>query len=334
MIRKSLIMSNKKKVILDCDPGHDDAFGIMIAVKHLNVLGITTIGGNSPLENVTTNAIKILEVLGEADNIGVYPGHSCPMVAPLVTAPQFHGVTGLDGPVLPDPVHKPQNKHAVDFIVDTVMSTDDVTLIATGPLTNIASAINREPRIIDRVKEICIMGGSVTFGNWTPSAEFNIFVDPEAASRVFNSGIHVKMTGINLTRQCDLKAEHVAKFRQIGTKAAMLAADLTEFFIGTCAEETNLTGATMHDACAVTWVAFPELIKAVSMHIDVELDGKLTRGMTVCDYRHLRGENPAVDLERTPTMEPRGKEPNAEAALELDFPGFVDMLYKTLESYN
>ena len=291
-------MENKKKVILDCDPGHDDAFGIMLAVQHLDVLGITTIGGNCTLENVTRNAIKVLEVLGVADRIGVYPGHSCPMVAPLVTAPQFHGETGLDGPVLPEPTHAAQNKHAVDFIVDTVMSTDDVTLIATGPLTNIASAINREPRIVERVKELCIMGGSVTYGNWTPAAEFNIFVDPEAASRVFNSGMHVKMTGINLTRQ------------------------------------SELTGATMHDACAVAWVIYPSLITAVPMHIDIELHGALTRGMTVCDYRHLRGTVPAVDLERTPTMGYRGEEPNAEAALELDFPGFVDLLNSTLENYD
>ena len=318
-------MENKKKVILDCDPGHDDAFGIMLAVQHLDVLGITTIGGNCTLENVTRNAIKVLEVLG------VYPGHSCPMVAPLVTAPQFHGETGLDGPVLPEPTHAAQNKHAVDFIVDTVMSTDDVTLIATGPLTNIASAINREPRIVERVKELCIMGGSVTYGNWPPAAEFNIFVDPEAASRVFNSGMHVKMTGINLTRQCELTAKHVAKFREIGTKAANLAADLTDFFIGACEEESELTGATMHDACAVAWVIDPSLITAVPMHIDIELHGALTRGMTVCDYRHLRGTVPAVDLERTPTMGYRGEEPNAEAALELDFPGFVDLLNSTLE---
>lgn len=326
-------MVEKKKVILDCDPGHDDAFGIMIAVQHLDVLGITTIGGNSPLENVTTNAIKVLEVLDAADRIGVYPGHSCPMVAPLVTAPQFHGETGLDGPVLPDPTHHPQGMHAVDFIVDTIMNVDDVTLIATGPLTNIAAAINREPRIVERVKELCIMGGSVTFGNWTPSAEFNIFVDPEAASRVFNSGMHIKMTGINLTRQCNLKAEHVAEFRKIGTRTALLAADLTDFFIGTCTEETDLTGATMHDACAVAWVAFPQLITAAPMHIDVELHGTLTRGMTVCDYRHLRGERSSVDLERIPTMEIRGAAPNAEAALELDFQGFVQMLYKTLAHY-
>ena len=301
-------MENKKKVILDCDPGHDDAFGIMLAVQHLDVLGITTIGGNCTLENVTRNAIKVLEVLGVADRIG--------------------------GPVLPEPTHAAQNKHAVDFIVDTVMSTDDVTLIATGPLTNIASAINREPRIVERVKELCIMGGSVTYGNWTPAAEFNIFVDPEAASRVFNSGMHVKMTGINLTRQCELTAKHVAKFREIGTKAANLAADLTDFFIGACEEESELTGATMHDACAVAWVIDPSLITAVPMHIDIELHGALTRGMTVCDYRHLRGTVPAVDLERTPTMGYRGEEPNAEAALELDFPGFVDLLNSTLENYD
>ena len=220
-----------KKVILDCDPGHDDAFAIMLAVQHLDVLGITTIGGNCTLENVTRNAIKVLEVLGKADEIGVYPGHDRPMVVPLVTAPMFHGETGLDGPVLPDPVHAPREMHAVDFIVDTVMNTDDVTIIATGPLTNIAAALNREPRIAERVSEICIMGGSVTFGNWTPAAEFNIYVDPEAAYRVFNCGAHVKMTGINLTRQCCMTQEHVGRFRQIGTRAANLAADLTEFFM-------------------------------------------------------------------------------------------------------
>ena len=259
-----------KKVILDCDPGHDDAFAMMLAVQHLDVLGITTIGGNCTLENVTKNALKVLEVLGRTD-IPVFSGHSCPTTVPLVTAPQFHGETGLDGPVLPEPVAKPQNKHAVDFIVETVMNTDDVTLIATGPLTNIAAAINREPRIVERVKELSIMGGSVTFGNWTPAAEFNIYVDPEAAYRVFNSGMHVKMSGINLTRQCCLTAEHVARFREIGTKAANFAADLTEFFIDTTIKSASLSGANMHDACAVAWLIDPSLIKSAEMHIDVEL---------------------------------------------------------------
>lgn len=322
-----------KKVILDCDPGHDDAFAMMLAVQHLDVLGITTIGGNCTLENVTKNALKVLEVLGRTD-IPVFAGHSCPTTVPLVTAPQFHGETGLDGPVLPEPVTKAQDKHAADFIVETVMNTEDVTLIATGPLTNIAAAINREPGIVDRVKELSIMGGSVTYGNWTPAAEFNIYVDPEAAYRVFNSGIHVKMSGINLTRQCCLTAEHVAKFREIGTKAANFAADLTEFFIDTTVKSASLSGANMHDACAVAWLVDPSLIKAADMHIDVELKGELTRGMTVCDYRHLRGTDPAVDLCREPQMDYRGEQPNAEAALELDFPGFMELLYRTLEHYN
>ena len=322
-----------KKVILDCDPGHDDAFGIMLAVQHLEVLGITTIGGNCTLENVTRNALKVLEVLERTD-IPVYPGHSCPMTVPLVTAPQFHGASGMDGPVLPEPKVQAQKKHAVDFIVETVMNTNDVTLIATGPLTNIAAAINREPRIVERVKELSIMGGSVTYGNWTPAAEFNIFVDPEAAYRVFNSGMHVKMCGINLTRQCCLTAEHVKKFREIGTKAANLAADLTEYFIDTTIKSASLSGANMHDACAVAWIINEDLIKAADMHIDIELKGELTRGMTVCDYRHLRGTEPAVDLCRIPTMPVRGKQPNAEAALELDFDGFLELLYHTLRSYH
>ena len=305
----------------------------MLAVAHLEVLGITTIGGNCTLENVTKNALKVLEVLNRTD-IPVYPGHSCPLVTPLVTAPQFHGASGMDGPVLPEPKQLPQKKHAVDFIIETVMSTEEVTLIATGPLTNIAAAINREPRIVERVKELSIMGGSVTYGNWTPAAEFNIFVDPEAAYRVFNSGMHVKMCGINLTRQCCLTLQHVQEFRRINTKAANLAADLTEFFIDSTIKSAALSGANMHDACAVAWIINPALIKGVDMHIDVELKGELTRGMTVCDYRHLRGTEPAVDLCRIPTMEVRGKQPNAEAALELDFDGFLDLLYGTLKNYN
>jgi len=321
------------KVILDCDPGHDDAFAMMLAVKHLDVLGITTIGGNCSLENVTRNALKVLEVLGRTD-VPVYAGHSGPLVAPLVTAPQFHGESGMDGPVLPEPKTKARREHAVDFIVESAMGNAGLTIIATAPLTNVAAALNREPRIAGRIKEISLMGGSVTFGNWTPAAEFNIFVDPEAAYKVFNSGVRIKMSGINLTRQCCLTSEHVRKFREIGTKAALFAADLTEFFIGATVKSASLSGANMHDACAVAWVIDPSMIKGAEMRIDVELKGEYTRGMTVCDYRHLRGTDPAIDLYRTPTMEPRGGKPNAEAGLELDFPRFLDLLYSTLASYN
>lgn len=321
-----------KKVILDCDPGHDDAFAIMLAAQHLDLLGITTIGGNCTLENVTTNALKTLEVIGRTD-IPVYPGHACPLVAPLVTAPQFHGESGMDGPVLPEPKTRPQSKHAVDFIVETVLSTPDVTLIATGPLTNIAAAINRDPRIAQRVTELCIMGGSVTYGNWTPTAEFNIFVDPEAAYRVFNSGTHVKMCGLNLTRQCFLTKEHVDEFRKIGTKAGHFAADLTDFFMDATEKNAHLAGANIHDACAAAWIIDPSLIVGAPMHITVELNGTYTRGMTVCDSRHLRGSIPEIDYHREPTMEPRAEQPNAQAGLELDFQGFMDLLYQTLKAY-
>lgn len=321
-----------KKVILDCDPGHDDAFAIMLAAQHLDLLGVTTIGGNCSLEHVTANALKTLEVIGRSE-IPVYPGHSRPLVAPLVTAPQFHGESGMDGPVLPEPKARAQSKHAVDYIVETVLATDDVTLIATGPLTNIAAAINRDSRIVERVTELCIMGGSVTYGNWTPTAEFNIFVDPEAASRVFSSGLHIKMCGLNLTRQCFLTETHVDEFRRIGTNAANFAADLTAFFMDATEKNAHLAGANIHDACAAAWIIDPALIKSVPMHVTVELDGTHTRGMTVCDSRHLRGSLPEIDYHRKPTMEFRGSMPNADVGMELDLQGFMKLLHNTLRAY-
>ncbi|MDR1209077.1 MAG: nucleoside hydrolase [Clostridiales bacterium] len=322
-------MEARRKIILDCDPGHDDAFAIILAASHLDVLGVTTIGGNCCLGNVTKNALKTLEVIDRTD-IPVYAGHSRPMVAELVTAPQFHGESGLDGPVLPDPVTAPQKEHAVDFIVETVKSVDGVTLVPTGPLTNIAAALNRAPEIAGRIREICLMGGSVTFGNWTPAAEFNIFVDPEAAYRVFNSGVPIKMSGVNLTRQCAVSRERVDEIAKIPTRTAKFAVDLLNFFLGTSKEAASLPAANLHDACAVAWLIRPELITAAPMHITVELKGEFTRGMTVCDYRHLRCETPGTDVTESPTMGFRGERPNAEAALRLDFPGFMDLLIQTL----
>jgi purine nucleosidase len=321
-----------KKIILDCDPGHDDAFAILLANRHLDVLGITTVGGNQLLEKVTINALKILEVT-EMTHIPVFAGHAGPMACELVTAPMFHGESGLDGPILPYPSIKAQKQHAVDFIVDTVMSTDGVRLVATGPLTNIAAAIHREPRIVGRVPEICLMGGSVTFGNWTPAAEFNIFVDPEAAYKVFNSGIHVKMCGLNLTRQAYATMREVELLRTIGNRTAQFCVDMLMFFIGTASLEARSGGANLHDPCAVAWLIDASLIQGADMHITVELKGEFTRGMTVCDYRHLRGSEPEIDLERTPTMPLRGKSPNAEAALTLDVERFFQLLYDTVRTY-
>lgn len=320
-----------KKVIVDCDPGHDDAFAIMLALKHLDVLGITTVGGNQVLEKVTINALKILEVMDRLD-VPVYIGHPGPMVVNLVTAPMFHGESGMDGPVLPPPNLKAQTQHGVDFIVDTIMSTEEVTLVATGPLTNIAAAINREPRIAKRVNEISIMGGSVTFGNWTPAAEFNIFVDPEAAHKVFESGMHVKMCGINLTRQAILSTKELTDFEAIGSRVSKFCADLLRFFLASSSEVAG-GGVSVHDPCAVAWLIDPTLFKAAEVHVSVELRGDSTRGMTVCDSRHLRGPDPAVDLLRMPIAAFRGKAPNCEAALELDVQRFLTLIRETIVMY-
>ena len=320
-----------KKVIVDCDPGHDDAFAIMLALKHLDVLGITTVGGNQVLEKVTINALKILEVMDRLD-VPVYIGHNGPMVVNLVTAPMFHGESGMDGPVLPPPNLKAQTQHGVDFIVDTIMSTEEVTLVATGPLTNIAAAINREPRIVKRVNEISIMGGSVTFGNWTPAAEFNIFVDPEAAHKVFESGMHVKMCGINLTRQAILSTKELTDFEAIGSRVSKFCADLLRFFLASSSEFAG-GGVSVHDPCAVAWLIDPTLFKAAEVHVSVELRGDSTRGMTVCDLRHLRGPDPAVDLLRMPLAAFRGKAPNCEAALELDVQRFLKLIRETIVMY-
>lgn len=320
-----------KKVIVDCDPGHDDAFAIMLALKHLDVLGITTVGGNQVLEKVTINALKILEVMDRLD-VPVYIGHPGPMVVNLVTAPMFHGESGMDGPVLPPPNLKAQTQHGVDFIVDTIMSTEEVTLVATGPLTNIAAAINREPRIAKRVNEISIMGGSVTFGNWTPAAEFNIFVDPEAAHKVFESGMHVKMCGINLTRQAILSTKELTDFEAIGSRVSKFCADLLRFFLASSSEVAG-GGVSVHDPCAVAWLIDPTLFKAAEVHVSVELRGDSTRGMTVCDLRHLRGPDPAVDLLRMPMAAFRGKAPNCEAALELDVQRFLKLIRETIVMY-
>ncbi len=320
-----------KKVIIDCDPGHDDAFAIMLALKHLNVLGITTVGGNQVLEKVSVNALKILQVLDRSD-LKVYKGHAGPTVVDLIIAPMFHGESGMDGPLLPHPKKGVATMHGVDFIVDTVMSTDDVTLIATGPLTNIAAAINREPQILKRVKEVSIMGGSVTFGNWTPAAEFNIYVDPEAALKVFESGMHIKMCGINLTRQAILTQSEIDDFDAIGSRASIFCADLLRFFMAASSEGPG-GGVSIHDSCAVAWLIDPTLIKAVDMHVTVELRGEYTRGMTVCDYRHLRSTEPTVDLSRIPTATLRGKPSNCEAALEIDVERFLNLIRSTIMMY-
>ena len=329
-------MSEKTKIILDCDPGHDDAFAIMLAAKNLDVLGITTVGGNGTLANVTKNAIQVLDVIGRQD-IKVYPGSSGPLIQPLVIADNVHGKSALDGPVLPPPSRSAETKNGVDYIVDTIMSSekDEITLVATGPLTNIAMALNKEPRIKDRIKEISIMGGGAYSGNWKVAAEFNIWVDPEAAYKVFHSGVPIKMSGVNLTRQCYITPEDREEMRSINNKAGIFAAELLQFF-------GNGHAARLHDACAVAWLIDESMVTSRMLNVDIELNGKLTRGMTVCDLRFLQTEIPDRDLDLDtpykwdddPVGSPfRGEKPNVNVGLRLDLPKFKKLLMDTLKTY-
>jgi len=321
-----------KKFIFDCDPGHDDAIAIILAAAHLDIIGLTTVGGNQTIDKVTNNALRILEKIGKS-NIPVYPGATSPWIQELEIAPMFHGESGLDGPVLPAPSKSPGSIPGPQFIVESISRHKKISLLATGPLTNIATALQIDPAISEGIEEIFIMGGSATFGNWTPAAEFNIYVDPEAAYKVFNSGIPVRMSGLNLTRQSFFTRADMQKLLAIGNSTAQFVYDLLDFFIDTSMEEAHLTGGNLHDVVAAAWAVQPSLIKAVDMHVQIELNGQFTRGMTVCDSRHLRGKDPIIDLDHNAAAERRGLTPNCAVGMELDIDGFFKLIFETLKSY-
>ncbi|MBI5878558.1 MAG: nucleoside hydrolase [Chloroflexi bacterium] len=319
----------KHKVIIDCDPGHDDAIGIVLGAPHLDILGITCVGGNQTLEKVTVNALKIVEVIGRTD-IPVVPGIGRPLVKAASHAPDVHGLTGMDGPVLPAPVTKAKAGHAVDFIIDTVMANDGVTLIPTGPLTNIAVALRKEPRIASRLQEISIMGGSATHGNRSVAAEFNIWYDPEAAHIVFGSGVPIKMHGLNLTLQVVATEDVIAKCRAIGNRPAIFVAELLDFFADAQKRKLGTHSGALHDPVAVAGVIDPTLFEYYDMHVGIELRGERTYGMTVSDMRHLRGSAFGFPQSATPL---RGEPPNAQVGMKADAPRFFKLLYETLATY-
>ena len=321
-----------QKVILDCDPGHDDALAILLAAKNLDLLGITTVGGNQSLEKVTINALKILE-LGAMTHIPVYKGHDRPAIQPMRHAPECHGESGLEGTILPEPVTKAQPDHAVDFIIDTIMSNNDVTLIATAPLTNIAAAIHREKRMEERVQEISLMGGSVTTGNWTAAAEYNIWADPEAAHVVFSSKIPKRMVGLNFTRQAPATKERIERIRNLGNHTGRIVAELLTWFGSECMKLDGHEAPFLYDPCAVAWLVRPELVHSQPLHVVIELDGKYTRGMTVCDYRYLIGSDPLIDISDQVSSVRQGELPNVNVAFRLDTQGFFDLLTSTIGLY-
>lgn len=306
-----------EKIILDCDPGHDDAIAILLAhgSPRIDLLAVTTVVGNQTLEKVTRNALAVASVAGIAD-VPFAAGADRPLLREVEIAPSIHGDTGMDGPELPEPTISLDDRHAVDLIIETIMEHEagTVTLVPTGGLTNIALAARKEPRIVERAKRVVLMGGGVRVGNWSPMAEFNIVIDPEAADIVFSAGWDVTMVGLDLTHQALATPDVARRISDVGTASAGFVSELLEFFTHTYREAQGFEYPPVHDPCAVAHVIDPTVVKAVRMPIVVETTGTHTLGMTVADLR------------ATP---PEGC--RTSAALELDRDRFWDLVIDALQ---
>jgi inosine-uridine nucleoside N-ribohydrolase len=273
-------------VIVDCDPGHDDAIALVLAVRHTELLGVTTVAGNAPIGRTTHNTLVVLDLLGS--DAPVHRGAARPLLAEPKHADYVHGASGLDGADLPAPRRAADSDDAVAFIVDTVREHEGVWLVPTGPLTNIALALRRAPDLADRVAGISLMGGSASFGNRTAVAEFNVWADPEAAAIVFGYGGPLVMAGLHLTHDLQVTPERLARLASLPNRLGPLFAELLTFFSATYVRRHHgFEGAPVHDACAVLALTHPTLFTRRAMHVEVETAGEHTRGMTVVDQRSL-----------------------------------------------
>ncbi|MEZ5752481.1 MAG: nucleoside hydrolase [Paracoccaceae bacterium] len=279
-----------RKIIIDTDPGQDDAVAILLALAspELEVLGITCVAGNVPLPLTTKNARVICELAGRPD-IKVFAGCDAPLQRKLVTAEHVHGKTGLDGITLPDPVMPLQDQHAVDFIIDTLRAQDGVTLVPIGPLTNIATALQRAPDIAARIDQIVLMGGAYfEVGNITPAAEFNIYVDPEAAEIVFKSGVPLVVMPLDVTHKALTTRPRIEAFRALGHVGEVVAS-WTDFFERFDMEKYGSEGAPLHDPCTIAWLLDPTLFTGREINVEIETQSPLTLGMTVADWWRVTG---------------------------------------------
>ncbi len=282
-------MTEKRKIIIDTDPGQDDAVAILLALgspDELDILGLTAVAGNVPLELTAKNARIVLEVAGRKD-VPVYAGCDRPISRPLVTAEHVHGQTGLDGPELFEPSFPVQDKSAVDFIIETLRHEPEgsVTLCTLGALTNVATAFNQAPDIVGRVKELVMMGGGYfEGGNITPAAEFNIYVDPEAANIVMNSGVPVVMMPLDVTHKVLTRKERVAKIAALNTPVSKFVVEMLEFFERFDVEKYGSDGGPLHDPTVIAYLLKPELFSGRDCNVEIEVTSPLTLGMTVVDW--------------------------------------------------
>lgn len=305
--------AEKRAIIIDTDPGQDDALALLLAFASdaLDILGVVTVAGNVPLALTTNNALKICELAGKRDT-AVYAGCARPMVRPLVTAEHVHGKTGLDGPDLPEPTMRAQPQHGVDFIIDTVRAHPDnhVTLCTLGPLTNVAMALIKAPDIAPKIREIVMMGGGFfEGGNITPTAEFNIYVDPQAADTVFSSGVPIVMAPLDVTHKALTTQARLDAMRAKNTPVCDAAAALLDFFERFDEQKYGTDGGPLHDPCVIAYLLDPTLFTGRRCNVTVETGSQLTLGMTVIDWWGV-------------TDRPQ----NALVLGDIDAQGFFDML--------
>lgn len=306
-----------RKIILDCDPGHDDAVALLLAHGNpdIELVGVTTVMGNATIDRTTYNALSVARVFG-ITGVPFARGAARPLVRQVETAESIHGASGLDGPVLPEPEIELDPRPAAQFLVETIMAAEpgEITLVATGALTNLALAARLEPAIVERVREVVLMGGGAHVGNWSAVAEFNIVIDPEAAAIVFNEPWLVTMVGLDLTHQALATPEVRAAITAVGTGPSKFVDELMVFFQQSYEDAQGFDYPPVHDPCAVAYLIDPTLMRTVRAPIDIELSGGLTLGMTVVDLR-----------------EPAGEDVTTQVAFDLDHARFWALVVDALE---
>lgn len=271
------------RLIVDCDPGQDDAVALVVAAHFAEIVGITTVGGNAPLADVTDNALLTCQLFGiDAE---VHAGAVRPLVAEPRHAPEVHGVSGFAGPELPPLERRAASGHAVEYLIETIRGEEGLWLVPIGPMTNVALAFRQAPDVIERLAGVSFMGGSAAAGNHTATAEFNILVDPEAAAAVLGSGVPLRMAGLDLTLQFPVDDALADDLRALGGPGAAFLADLFVDYLDRAEGLSGQRRGGLHDPCAVLAITHPEVIESELRRVDVELDGTLTRGMTVVDQR-------------------------------------------------
>lgn len=308
---------NKKKIILDCDPGHDDAAAIMLAgaSPEIELMGITVAAGNQTLDKTVKNALGVCQLLGI--DVPVYAGCPKPLVREGTAAAEIHGETGIDGAKLPPLKRKAESRHAVQYIIDTVSTSDgDITLAVTGPMTNIAAALILEPHIASRIKEIVFMGGAFGLGNATPAAEFNIYADAEAARAVFSSGVPLTMVGLDVTRLVLCTPDVMERMKRAGTKASKLFCETMGFANRTQKKIYGFEGCPLNDPVVIAYIADASVLTVKPMYAEVDTGSSQSYGRTNCDYYGCSGE-----------------EPNIKAAVDIDAGRFWDMMEGALNGY-